>query len=205
MERFRLFSLVTYLSNDDIISICSNISNIRHYAFIYHDKDINDNNLPIEPHYHLLLRLENACTVSAVRKYFPFKPNTFVEVIKCDNIYNYLTHDGFEDKIQYSPDSIVSDDIKYWEKLSLTDNSNQRTVDLITDLLNGVDLFTMLSTYGRDFVINYDKYMKFSRLLPNPNNPPLSDDELNSNALRCTDNTQIAKAFEQMEVLQKKR
>ena len=205
MERFRLFSLVTYLSFDYLDKILPTLSNVRHYAYILHNKDISTDGHSIEPHIHLLLRLHNACTVTAVRKFFPLKPNTFVEVIKCDNIYNYLTHDGYEDKVQYSIDDIVSDDLSYWEKLSFTDNSNQKTVDLITDLLNGVDLFTMLSTYGRDFVINYDKYVKFARLLPNPNNPPLSDDEITSNALRCIDNTQIAKAFEQMPLLPPKR
>lgn len=165
-SRYRNFSFITYIPADELKQILVRNSNVRHFAFIVHDKDINSDGEVIASHIHLLLRLTNACTKSAVLKYFRdniTKQNTFVETIKSDNIFNYLTHDGFEDKFQYSDKDIISDDISFWPDFSSDNSSDDRAVNIIEDIIKGVDMFTLAKRYGRDLIINYDKYLKFAK------------------------------------------
>lgn len=183
MERTRLFTLITYLENDDILSVIASVNNIRHYAFIYHDKDISKDGTPVTPHTHLLLCLRNPTTCSAVRKWFPFKPNTFVEYIASDNIYNYLTHDGFEDKFNYPEEAILSDDLSYWQTLTLDDDKNIKVTNLILDILDNVPPFEMLRRYGRDYVLNYSKYHSFALMVKTDASTRMADDAMNAIAL----------------------
>ena len=157
--RVRFFSLISYLSESEFLPILQDNSRIRNYIYIYHDKD------KCEPHYHICLNTFNAHSQTAVCKWFKISDtNTFSEEIHSSNIYGYLTHSlpKYKDKYQYSESELRSNDIEFWRRFSPTADIAQ---SIIADLLDGKSLREMLSLYGREFVINYNKYRYFASLV----------------------------------------
>lgn len=160
--RIRDFSCITYVSPPDfshILPLCN------HYAYIKHDDE------GVEPHYHVLLRFTNAHTESAVLSLFRLHSdqNTLIDdsrhIYKC---FQYLTHQDSPDKKQYPISDIVCDSLFYWQSLIDEDDvpvSNSRVLTLLQDLGNHVPLPLMVQRYGRDFVLNYDKYKSFLSLM----------------------------------------
>ena len=157
--RVRFFSLISYLSESEFLPILQDNSRIRNYIYIYHDKD------KCEPHYHICLNTFNAHTQTAVCKWFKINDaNTFSEEIHSSNIFGYLTHSlpKYKDKYQYSENELRSNDIEFWRRFSPTADIAQ---SIIADLLDGKSLREMLFLYGREFVINYNKYRYFASLV----------------------------------------
>ena len=158
-SRVRFFSLVSYLSESEFLPILQDNLRIRNYIYIYHDKD------NCESHYHICLNTFNAHTVTAVCKWFKISDkNTFSEEIRSSNIFGYLTHNlpKYKDKYQYSESELCSNDIEFWRRFCPTADIAQ---SIIADLLEGKSLREMLSLYGREFVINYNKYRYFASLV----------------------------------------
>lgn len=158
-SRVRFFSLITYLSESEFLPILQDTSRIRNYIYIYHNLDDS------VPHFHICLNTYNTHTVTAVCKWFKVSSvNTFSEEIHSSNIYGYLTHSlpNDKDKHRYSENELFSNDIEFWRKFCPTSDIAQL---IISDLLAGKSLSEMLSLYGREFVINYNKYRGFANLL----------------------------------------
>lgn len=163
--RTRYFSCITYIPTNELqvmldYYVTTNI--IRDYAYIYHDRDINSLGEPVTAHTHLLLYTYDAKTFSAIRKMFKHSQNTLVEQIKSDNIYNYLTHTGFEDKFEYSDTDIVSNNLSAWQNGTYDNSDNSKVCALIQDIHNGTSEFTLMQRYGRDYILNRQKYRNFA-------------------------------------------
>lgn len=158
--RVRFFSLISYAPVEFIHDVCEKKS--LYYAYILHDRDVNEMGVPFEPHFHILLQTLNAHEPSAVCKWFRGQhgQNTFAEEVYSTSIYDYLTHNGFEDKFQYSQESIVSNDIGKFK--NVCDLANIKTIQLLDDINTGKPLRYLASTYGRDFVLNSSKYINFA-------------------------------------------
>lgn len=68
-KRDRPFDCVCYTTEEQLIEFLDTYkSQIRNYAYAFHDKDVNEDGKPKEPHYHLLLYMHNGHTLSAVCK-----------------------------------------------------------------------------------------------------------------------------------------
>lgn len=173
--RSRNWFLVSYLTQEEITDYCK-MGHISRYAFIYHDKDAFDHDIQDtegnivhkcgdlkEPHYHILVVYKNARTASAVKADFANRrANTLVEqCIELDSCFDYLTHKRNPEKAQYSPEAICADDISYWESISSGCEDNKAT-QLIADILDGKNPVYMLKKYGRDFVLNHQRYYQFA-------------------------------------------
>lgn len=157
--RVRFFSLISYLSESEFLPILQDSSHIRNYIYIYHNKD------NCEPHYHICLNTFNNHTPTAVCKWFKkLDVNTFSEEIHSSNIFGYLTHSlpKYKDKYQYSESELRSNDIEFWKRFCPSADVAQ---SIIADLLAGKNLREMLSLYGREFVLNYNKYRYFASLV----------------------------------------
>lgn len=155
--------------------LLSHKEQIRVYAYAYHDKDIyldGDREGEIkEPHYHILLVTYNQHTVSAVRRWFwgfydseEKLINTLGQVCKDKYAYyDYLTHSDpqsiAEGKYQYSKDIIVCNDKKHFSGHISSDYDSAQLI--ITDMLNHTPYEVMWKKYGRDFILNFDKYKFF--------------------------------------------
>lgn len=178
MERYHNFELILYYKPTIFNSIIEQDKNILHYAYIFHDKDvvttddinnndrytINDLNKPKEPHYHLLINFKDAKTFNSCLTKFTI-PSYSTRVIpilennKRDR-YEYLYHLNHPNKFQYASELIVTNSSNFW--LNASSSNNEKTINLINDIINKRPLREMLETYGRDFVINYNKYVSFA-------------------------------------------
>ncbi len=160
--RTRNFSLIVYGNQDDIkLTIDYHKKNILHYAYILHDKD------EVVPHYHVLLWLVNATTDSAVRQWFSDVTSQNVlsqQIVEKSAIVSYLTHKGIKDKYEYSWENIYTDDFMWLTKEEEISTSFE---SMFTDFDNGVPLYDMCKRYGRDFVINFQKYNDMYNMICN--------------------------------------
>lgn len=170
--RSRNYALITYHPEEVIKSVLAEYSSrIRHFAYILHDKDTKDDGSPQEVHHHILLQFTNAMTWTACRKLFPIGQNTLAEVMreKAD-CFRYLDHSDLPDKFHYDHSLIVSDDIKYWESLQ-SGEQDDKTLNLLDDFLADVPLRELVRRYGRDVVINYQRYREFAQMLRRAESP----------------------------------
>lgn len=77
------------------------------WAFILHDRDVDDNGELKKPHYHWVGRATPRC-LSVVCNFMGL-PENDIEIVKnFDNMVQYLIHLNDIDKFQYSPDDVES-------------------------------------------------------------------------------------------------
>ena len=69
-------------------------SNAEQWAYILHDKDVNEKGEPIRPHFHVILKFKDAKTISRIAKLFNDQQQ-YVEVWHntINNGYSYLIHE----------------------------------------------------------------------------------------------------------------
>lgn len=99
-------------------------SGATEWAYILHDKDVNEENKLIRPHIHVVLKFNDAKTISKIAKIFIDQPQ-YVEAWKgsISNAYSYLLHEtsqAQEDKkYHYKATEVVAsfDFIKRIEKI----------------------------------------------------------------------------------------
>lgn len=161
MDRYHNFDLITYISKDILQYLLDTNTNIKHYAYAYHDKD------NCEPHFHLLVNYKNAKTFNACLTDFTI-PNVTTRCIPIEEKnkverYEYLTHKNNLDKFQYNDNIVITDNSNFW--LNCSTANNEKTLSLLEDLVQKKSFRYMVETYGRDFVINYERYSKASQLL----------------------------------------
>lgn len=175
VERARNYSLVTYHSEETVKAVIrANINRIRHWAYCIHDKDVKEDGTPQEVHIQIMLNLNYASTLLAVRRMFPGevdgqKFNTLGQVVRdLDSCFEYLSHENQENKFHYPHDSVQCDNRAYWEK-QISDDDNNKALLIISDILDGERLWVMLQRYGRDFVIHREQYYDFARLVREEN------------------------------------
>lgn len=159
-KRFRNFSLVTYLSNEEVAQVLNQHKlQLKAYAYIEHNLEECEN------HIHLILCIFNNTTVSAIQKWFTgfedekgqFK-NTFVQpCFDLQSCYSYLTHSTEEclllNKIKYDENDIISLNATYFEDIKANEVDN--LVLALDDMITGVPLVEIYTKYGRDFIVHY--------------------------------------------------
>lgn len=167
-EKTRKWSVVTYLQMDEVlnaISIYQELAGVVHYAIIEHEPETEEK----QRHIHIALYFQNARRRDSVCELFKGKGNAFAEPIKDSQVlvYKYFIHKGYPDKKQYSIDDIRSDNIEFWNK-EVVENT---ALTIVEDLIRGRDIREMLKEYGRDFVINYQKYYEMASLIKGTREP----------------------------------
>lgn len=174
--RSRKFFLVTYLSEIQLqfVLLQRTVSQIRSYAYCRHDKDVtkdeNGNEIPVEPHTHLVIVTYNACTLSAVRRWFHgYKDEEGKEITTtgqiCTDIYHaydYLIHDlpDCRDKFQYPPESrIVQDSENLFKADERVEWDN---IQLAAEMLyKGANPRDLACKFGRDFILHYNQIKSY--------------------------------------------
>lgn len=88
---------------DDLASILEK-SSAQEWAYILHDKDVDENKKKIRPHYHVMIRFKDAKTITKISKIFGDKPQ-YIEAghNTINNGYSYLIHEtsGSQNKYHY--------------------------------------------------------------------------------------------------------
>lgn len=162
-QRFRKFSCVTYLSELQLQECLQRAGDmIRGYAYCYHDKDVNEDGTPKEPHTHLVLWLYNPKSINNLRGWFDRgfrdekgeKINTLLQ--PCHDVKaaaEYLYHANDPDKYQYPPESVVYSDPELF--ISPDTQKEDTAILALQDLLSGLSLEACAMKYGRDFLYHY--------------------------------------------------
>lgn len=165
-KRYRSFCLTSYLQKSDIAEVLlKHDRQVRAYAYIEHDKDLNEDGTPKERHIHILLRLVNNATVDAVRGWFKgftddneMPINTLGQPMHdISSSFEYLTHETEQaieaGKYKYDKGEIISNDITYFQDSTLHDEDNISLA--LIEMCEGVPLHEVARKYGRDFIIHY--------------------------------------------------
>lgn len=86
-------------------------SNAEQWAYILHDKDVNEKGEPIRPHFHVILKFKDEKTISRIAKLFNDQQQ-YVEVWHntINNGYSYLIHKttNAKNKHHYDPSEVVA-------------------------------------------------------------------------------------------------
>lgn len=107
-KKFRSFAGTLYPDSESydceylLSVICSKFID---WAYILHDKDVDENGVLKKPHFHWVGRATPRC-LSVVSNFLGL-PENDIEVVKnFDNMVMYLIHLNDIDKFQYSPDDV---------------------------------------------------------------------------------------------------
>ena len=107
-KKFRSFAGTLYPDSEsyDCETLLSTIrSKFTDWAYILHDKDVDENGELKKPHIHWVGRATPRC-LSVVSNFLGL-PENDIEVVKnFDNMVMYLIHLNDIDKFQYSPDDV---------------------------------------------------------------------------------------------------
>lgn len=132
-----------------------------HYAYILHDKDNCK-----DKHYHILVAFEVTKSFNQLTEFInslKLKQNVFKAAIKDKySAYKYLTHNGWQDKYQYNEDCIISDNNVFWSGVKV---KTDKGFNVIEDIINGFTRYQLAKKYGRDYIINYQKYEEFAGIV----------------------------------------
>ena len=115
-----------------------NASTFKHYAYIKHDKDNEE-----QPHFHLCLEYKNARTFTQVKAMFE---GSHVEEMEYKNMsYQYLIHKNDPQKYQYEIDNVITLEKDYL-MLMLNNNEYDKldTTTLIEAINSGIHTYTEL-------------------------------------------------------------
>ena len=128
-------------SIDKLIEIIETQLKPKLYGVALHDKDIDDNRQPIEPHIHAMLSFDNARSLNSVARQFGDKPQ-YVQAWRGNrnNGFAYLCHRTADakDKYQYNPKDIIAnfDYPNLLKQISAeVTNRNSKGIKLLLDLL----------------------------------------------------------------------
>lgn len=107
-KKFRSFAGTLYPDSEsyDCETLLSTIrSKFIDWAYILHDKDVNENGELKKPHIHWVGRATPRC-LSVVSNFLGLPENDIEAVKNFDNMVMYLIHLNDIDKFQYSPDDV---------------------------------------------------------------------------------------------------
>lgn len=131
--RSRVHMLLLYPDNEQHANALEKIPQSYDYAMILHDKDIDQDGKPKKPHYHVVLRFNQAVWSSAICKALEIE-HTFIEDCKrFENALQYLIHYNDTEKAQYSVDEVKGNlKTKLVESINKVEKSEgEKVVELI--------------------------------------------------------------------------
>lgn len=164
-KRFYSIELVYYGSKEHLDYALYECYFISNYAYILHDKDINDDGTPKKAHFHVYMTFNQQLSLSRMSKLFTYYFQediglNLLQVIKNDLqcCYDYLTHKFEKGKYKYSEEDIVCTNLRVFKRNTSVNNTSY---DILLDMENGLSLRMLAMKYGREFIINYQRYKDF--------------------------------------------
>ena len=146
--------LVRFLKNPESV--------VSEYAYILHDRDVKDDGLQKEPHYHFLFVLHRSRRLADIQSCMKKTMQGNVMLQPCYSVpasYGYLSHENEDSKVHYDESTIVSSaDSSYWKADTPSNNFDKSSDTILSsylDLLNSMPLVDCAKKYGRDFIIHY--------------------------------------------------
>ena len=99
-----------FLSEDKIQEVLSNTPCIIKYAYILHDKDVNEDGTLKAPHWHIMLKFNDTQDSMYICKWFGIEEQYVIKsrTGRFDSMLCYLIHANSQDKYQYSCKEVYS-------------------------------------------------------------------------------------------------
>lgn len=146
-----------YLSEEKIKEAL-NRKCIRKYAYILHDKDIDEHGNLKEAHWHIMLQFNDSQDTKYIAKWFDIEMQYISKSHskRFDSMLAYLIHYNDGSKFQYSPQEVKAN----FDYVAFIQNggTNSRSVEIIEQILNGTIREFNYTNYITPF--EYDKYKK---------------------------------------------
>lgn len=171
MRMCEIVQTIDYIDEKSIEHILKKHSkSITEYAFICHDKDLNEKGEYKTPHYHILLHLSGDWKYGEIAKWFDCGEN-FVGKIKSPRFNSalaYLTHSNAEDKYQYDVAEIKSNISDIDKKIKGELVVREKTQKLNADIVRKNEIMKMIingeirhyNIHNFIDIIEYDKFQK---------------------------------------------
>lgn len=162
-NRLRKFACVTYLPERNFLAcLRKHQDEIIRYAYVIHDKDFKEPNVPEEVHIQFVLYTYNGHSYSAIRRWFKDDSgqNTLCQTIGNDiEAFEYLRHLNEKDplKYHYPPEACIT----YNFNLEEIENDDNGFAPLQM-LLNGEKKSLIAKRFGRDFIYHYKAYKELA-------------------------------------------
>lgn len=140
LKLMEIVQQLKYIDLDKMKKVLEEKKGIRDWAYIIHDKDINEKGELKEPHIHLALRFHDPYDTKHVAQWFEVKENYVCKVKgKWADMLKYLTHKNALDKHQYDDEDVKSNfDFKsVIEKAEKNKNKNARKEEIINLIASG--------------------------------------------------------------------
>lgn len=190
-RRYCKFAIRTYADKEQCIEIMEKRrieGRLKGYALCLHDKDVDEQGNRKVPHTHIVVVTETSIAKTTVEKWFnattDFKGEIANHRVEVESPYKegsvvyvkgatfYLVHEETNgnpkpNKYHYSWDEVVAfnlDLLKSYEDQvqSGVSAKEDRTFDILDDMLRGRRMLDMAKEYGRDFILNYRKYQELA-------------------------------------------
>lgn len=163
--RFRRLFIRTYAPVSNVRAfLAKQDRNIQSYAYINHDKDVNDDGTPKTPHVHLLIYSKDGIRLTALANYF--NENTRIEIpVNTFSAFQYLTHENHPAKYQYSPDEVVKHSTTGFYSVASENAEQEAKEEQNRKWLEDVQTLSrkdLAIKYGRDYVRNEERYRFFA-------------------------------------------
>lgn len=169
-KNFEIVQKLSLLKEEDIIKAINIVdetgkNHLLRYAYILHDKDKKKDGTPIEPHWHILISMDNSYEFQYIAKRFGV-PENMVNKIKArfSNALCYLTHNTEQakkdNKFQYEDDEVKSNYNWKGEAQQAIDieNTEHRRKEIIEMIADG-----KIKRYNKSDYISISEYDKFNK------------------------------------------
>lgn len=159
---YKVFSVFirTYSSEEEVIAFLR-AADLDEYAYILHDHDVKEDGSPKEPHYHILCYRKSGFRLTPAFR--AFTQNTLIQPCRsrCHS-YQYLIHKNDPDKAQYSEADIhqyhLGDKNTFIH--TLAEQKDNQYAQMLDDLAQ-LGYRELAIKYGRDYMLNYERYERF--------------------------------------------
>ena len=160
------FIIIIYKSEKEFKKQFKTLSEEKSAIWIEHTKDLDDEGHKKKAHYHFILKLSNACTISALAKRIGVKDNMIEPIKKSFNgALKYLIHFGYDTKYQYDIEDVKSNSDKLLKKFKDVINVEEPEVDKVIAIQDYIESFTDyidIGVLGR-YVQKINKWDAFRR------------------------------------------
>lgn len=162
----KYFCILLYQEWDNLTLLLNNIISIsNNYAYIQHDKDLDDNNQPKKVHIHMVIEMGARRTIDGL---YALLKNSCVEftsnlIQTCSNLngaIRYLTHIDYPEKYQYPYEQISTNNGEWLKEHYDIQLSDQQAFNLIINYIKQTDTYiSLMDIY--DYSVSIKGYKTF--------------------------------------------
>ncbi len=154
----RTFSIILYDTEEDN-KILEQAKKNYNYAYILHDKDVDEFGELKKAHYHLILRWNDTKSINALSMELSIPIEKITKIKNYKSSIRYLTHIDYKEKYQYDLNNISTNmDIKEYFDDELTE---LQKVKLIAEIINNENISS--KRYILDIVIEKGLWSEYRR------------------------------------------